>query len=515
MPVALRRVRVHMQRDSPKHAERVSDVRNDGTLRTETLFAANHLVLTVRQRQPMRPMQGISGHDRVAMERQCIFSLRFGFDSRAFIKGQITRDEYVVDAHVSGDLPRYMAIGRSGHSVVDLGHQQQLAGAQSGIACKDIENTIQLDPALDIPGDGTNGAPGIGFPGRWEASFLDSTQNAVQLGLDLSKQRRLQALVSTQELNQILKIRLEFVVERRACECGRRHRRLNPTLTVVFLHVKTSYSITQDGGTIELESTPIKRRFQIGIALLLSECILGGVGYKLLSPQTPFLDCLYMSVITVTTVGSGEVISTSTDPLLRSYTLALILAGVGVMLYSVSVVTAYIVEGDLNQNFWKKRMQRQIDSMTEHFIVCDAGETGRRVIEELTQTKRKFVVIDPDPKIVSEFRSEYAGPILQGVSDDQETLKIEHQPPDLLAILVAGGFFGELALLAESPRTATVRTASPCTMLRLRRRNLETLMDATPDLRSSVHRAYKERLVALESLGNGESAPAVGDVSQA
>ena len=93
--------------------------------------------------------------------------------------------------------------------------------------------------------------------------------------------------------------------------------------------------------------------------------------------------------------------------------------------------------------------------------------------------------------------------------------EIDHQPPALLAILVAGGFFGEIALLAESPRTATVRAASPCTMLRLRRRNLETLMDVTPDIRSSVHRAYRERLAVLESLENGESTPAVGDTSPA
>ena len=101
----------------------------------------------------------------------------------------------------------------------------------------------------------------------------------------------------------------------------------------------------------------------------------------------------------------------------------MILAGVGVMLYSVSVVTAYIVEGDLNQYFWKRRMQRRIDSMKDHFIVCGAGETGQRVIEELAQTKRDFVVIDPDPKTVAHFRSQYPDPILEGVSDDREILK--------------------------------------------------------------------------------------------
>ena len=167
----------------------------------------------------------------------------------------------------------------------------------------------------------------------------------------------------------------------------------------------------------------MKRRFQVGVALLLSEYILGGAGYKLLSPETSFLDCLYMSVITVTTVGYGEVIDTTASPALRSYTLLLILAGVGIMLYSVSVVTAFIVEGDLNQYFWKSRMQRQITSMKEHFIVCGAGETGQRIVEELAGTQREFVVIDPDPKIVEAFRSHYGSPILQGVADDEEILR--------------------------------------------------------------------------------------------
>ena len=167
----------------------------------------------------------------------------------------------------------------------------------------------------------------------------------------------------------------------------------------------------------------MKRRFQIGIALLLSEYILGAVGYKVLSPETSFLDCLYMSVITVTTVGYGEVIDTASSPALRAYTLLLILAGVGVMLYSVSVVTAFIVEGDINQFFWKRRMQRQIASMKGHFIVCGAGETGLRIVEELDRTHREFVVIDPDPNAVANFRAEHENPIIEGDSDSEQVLK--------------------------------------------------------------------------------------------
>src|SRR5207249_9499174 len=105
----------------------------------------------------------------------------------------------------------------------------------------------------------------------------------------------------------------------------------------------------------------MKRRFQIGIALLLGSYVVGAAGYKVLSPQTPFLDCLYMSVITIATVGFGEVVDTKNSAVLRSYTLVLILVGVGVMLYAVSVVAGYCVEGGVNQYFCKQRLQRRMD----------------------------------------------------------------------------------------------------------------------------------------------------------
>jgi len=84
-----------------------------------------------------------------------------------------------------------------------------------------------------------------------------------------------------------------------------------------------------------------------------------------------------------------------------------------------------------------------------------------------------------------------------------------------LAFLGTGGFFGEIALLDESPRTATVRAAAPCTMLRLRRRNLEKLMELSPETREAVDRAYKERLTATASLNDAGRVPEGGQTAPA
>ena len=122
----------------------------------------------------------------------------------------------------------------------------------------------------------------------------------------------------------------------------------------------------------------MSRRVIVGLFLLLSIYLAGGIGYKLFSPDTPFVDCLYMSVITVAAVGFTEVINGAGRPGLRVYMMSLILFGVAIHLYAVSILTAFIVEGDLSHYCWKKRMGRKIASMSGHYVVCGAGETGMR-----------------------------------------------------------------------------------------------------------------------------------------
>ena len=167
----------------------------------------------------------------------------------------------------------------------------------------------------------------------------------------------------------------------------------------------------------------MNRRFALGVALLLGVYVFGGVGYKIMSPETSFLDCLYMSVITVASVGFAEVVDNANRPELRAYTMVLILFGMAVHLYAVSVVTAFVVEGDLSHYFWRRRMARKIESMNGHYVVCGAGETGMRIIEELIATKRDFVVIDSDEDAIAELQKWKDIAVVQGLADDEEVLE--------------------------------------------------------------------------------------------
>src|SRR4051812_21787477 len=167
----------------------------------------------------------------------------------------------------------------------------------------------------------------------------------------------------------------------------------------------------------------MSRRFAVGVALLFGVYIFGAAGYKILSPETAFLDCLYMSVITVASVGFSEVVDMAHHPELRIYTMVLILFGMAVQLYAISVVTAFVVEGDLSHYFWRRRMARKIESMTGHYVVCGAGETGMRIIEELIATRRDFVVIDSEDKAIEDLQKWKDIAVIKGLADDEEVLE--------------------------------------------------------------------------------------------
>jgi voltage-gated potassium channel len=146
------------------------------------------------------------------------------------------------------------------------------------------------------------------------------------------------------------------------------------------------------------------RLIRIGLVLLLV-IVVGTAGYRLIEHESGWsvLDALYMTVITLASVGFGEVHPLS--PAGRVFTIFLILGGTGVLVYGISTLTAFIVEGELTSVLRRRKMQRGIDKLTDHFIVCGADNTGRYAIDELAKTRQHFVVIDRNPERLKELEA--------------------------------------------------------------------------------------------------------------
>lgn len=168
----------------------------------------------------------------------------------------------------------------------------------------------------------------------------------------------------------------------------------------------------------------IRRQLIISLLLLLIVVMVAVVGYRWLGgPEVTLLDAIYMAVITFATVGYGEVVDTSNHPALRIFNIFVILFGIGIMLYVFSASTAFIVGGELKDIFRRRKMLKQIHDLTDHFIVCGAGETGHYVVEELLKTGHNFVVVDHDHERLEKIQQLGGFPVLEGDASDDEILE--------------------------------------------------------------------------------------------
>ncbi|CAN5445816.1 potassium channel protein [soil metagenome] len=136
-------------------------------------------------------------------------------------------------------------------------------------------------------------------------------------------------------------------------------------------------------------------RLFYAVAVLFVLVFGGALGFHYLGGgRWTYPDCLFMTVITLSTVGFGELSQMSDVPGARALTIVLIVSGIGTLAYVQGNLTALLVEGVIGQAWRRNRMKKRISELKGHIVVAGAGSTGRHVIEELVATQSPFVVID-------------------------------------------------------------------------------------------------------------------------
>src|SRR3990172_7620022 len=176
---------------------------------------------------------------------------------------------------------------------------------------------------------------------------------------------------------------------------------------------------------------------RVAVLFIMAMVITGVIGFHALEGYT-WLEALYMTVITLSTVGFQEVKPLS--PAGRIFTIVLLIGGLGLVFYTVVAIAQQVVEGEFQQFFGRRRMEKRISALDRHYIVCGFGRIGEVICRELASKPVPFVVIEREEERARKVEeAQYL--MLPGDATDEK-------------ILLAGGVAKAKGLFAALPPDA-------------------------------------------------------------
>lgn len=167
-----------------------------------------------------------------------------------------------------------------------------------------------------------------------------------------------------------------------------------------------------------LKSQPALRHLWQTLSALLSIAIVGVVGFRVIEGWSWF-DSIYMVVMTMATVGYREVHDLSQAG--RVFNLFLMIFGVGSVFFTIGMLTQTLLEFELEKFFGKKRMQREIEKLSGHYILCGAGRVGHSAARELARKPVPFVVVEADRERLEKEPQEWL--LIEGDATQEKVLR--------------------------------------------------------------------------------------------
>lgn len=164
----------------------------------------------------------------------------------------------------------------------------------------------------------------------------------------------------------------------------------------------------------------IVRHLQMSLFALATLVVVGASGYKFLEGMSWF-EAFYMTVITLTTVGFGEVKPLS--PAGRAFTIGIIIVGVAFFMWMLTSLVEVIVGEEVEHLWGRWKMERRASKMEGHFVICGYGRIGRQVALEFKRRGIPFVVIEQDPEVAQRVREEGIT-VIEGDATKDEVLEV-------------------------------------------------------------------------------------------
>ena len=144
------------------------------------------------------------------------------------------------------------------------------------------------------------------------------------------------------------------------------------------------------------------RKLRYSLMMLTALVAFGTIGYYFFEDM-PIFDAFYMTIITISTVGFSEIVPLTKVG--RSITVVVIILGISVGTYTVGIIVQWLVGGELQKIFGRRKLQKQIADLRNHFIICGFGRIGHIICKELFEDSIKFVVIEKDAAAIEDLIS--------------------------------------------------------------------------------------------------------------
>ncbi|MBA4746604.1 MAG: potassium channel protein [Muricauda sp.] len=161
----------------------------------------------------------------------------------------------------------------------------------------------------------------------------------------------------------------------------------------------------------------MRSKIVLALSLMVVVLLFGVFGYKMLSDFT-WIEAIYMTIITVTTVGFSEV--RPLDANAKIFTVFLIVTSIFIFGFAISVVSEYILGRNSLELLKKRKVKKQVDSLSNHVVVCGFGRNGMQAAEKLIAYKKPFVVIEKDKEIIERHEDDVL--FVEGDANEDEVL---------------------------------------------------------------------------------------------
>jgi voltage-gated potassium channel len=173
----------------------------------------------------------------------------------------------------------------------------------------------------------------------------------------------------------------------------------------------------------------IRKKLIKAVTAVVAILLIGIVGFRFLLKDLTWVDAAYLTVVTIGTVGYGDLSAQNNrysdvrGDIGKIFTIFLIVAGMGTFVYPVGIIAEYMISGQMRREARKRKMQRLISRVSNHFIICGGGETGTHVLAELEKTMRPYVLIEKSEQRIDELQERFKGLIfVEGDATDENNI---------------------------------------------------------------------------------------------